>query len=188
MTMRLFIAIDLPELVKEQLSRLCCGLPGARWVIPEQLHLTVRFVGEVDGGVFLDICEGLAAVQAKSFSLQLEGLGCFPPRGKPRVVWVGLQANEPLLVLRNRIESRLVTLGIEPEGRKFAPHITLARLQKTPPVKVGRFLENHGLFCSAPFPVKEFYLYSSVLSRKGASHRIEARYLLTEDDQPFSLS
>jgi 2'-5' RNA ligase len=185
--MRLFIAIDLPESVKEQLSRLCCGLPGARWVIPEQLHLTLRFIGEVDGGLFLDICEELATVQAKSFTLQLDGLGCFPPRGKPRVVWVGVQPSEQLLVLRNRLESCLVTLGLESEGRKFAPHITLARLKNTPPVKVGRFLENHGLFLSSPFPVEEFSLYSSVLGRKGATHRLEACYLLDEDDDQASL-
>jgi 2'-5' RNA ligase len=177
--MRLFIAVDLPENVKEPLARLCCGLPGARWVKPEQLHLTLRFIGEVDGGMFHDIREGLAEIVGKSFTLQLDGVGFFPPRGKPRVVWIGLQQSEELLQLRNRIESCLVSLGLEPERRKFAPHITLARLKNTPPAKVGRFLENHSLFLSAPFTVEEFYLYSSQLGRNGAIHRIEAGYPLT---------
>lgn len=180
--MRLFVAIDLPELIKDHLFQLCSGLPGARWVVPEQLHLTLRFIGEVDGGLFRDILELLAEVQAESFSLQLSGVGFFPPRGKPRVVWVGLQKNEPLRKLRSRIESRLVAFGLEPEGRKFSPHISLARLKNTSTVKVGRYLENHSLFSSVPFPVENFHLYSSVLGRRGAVHRIEATYLLGGGD------
>jgi len=177
--MRLFVAIDLPENVKESLARLCCGLPGARWVKPEQLHLTLRFIGEVDGGVFQDILVGLAEVKGESFTIQLDGVGFFPPRGKPRVVWVGLKRSEQLLQLRSRIESRLVALGLEPEGRKFSPHITLARLKNTQPAKVGRFLENHNLFLSSPFSVQEFFLYSSRLGRNGALHRVEAGYFLS---------
>ncbi len=176
--MRLFIALNLPESVREPLTRICCGLPGARWVNPEQLHLTLRFIGEVDGGVFQDIREGLAEIAGKPFMLQLDGVGFFPPRGKPRVVWVGLRQSKELLQLRNRLESCLVSLGLEPERRKFAPHITLARLKNTPAAKVGRFLENHSLFLSVPFPVDDFFLYSSQLGRNRAIHRIEARYPL----------
>jgi len=176
--MRLFVAIDLPGHVKEQVTRLCCGLPGARWVRPEQLHLTLRFIGEVDGGMFQDIREGLGDVVLDAFTLQLDGVGFFPPRGRPSVVWVGLRQSSGLLHLRRRIESRLVALGLEPEARKFAPHITIARLKNTPPAKVGRFLENHNLFCSVPFSVDEFFLYSSRLGRNGAIHRIEVGYPL----------
>lgn len=180
--MRLFVAIDLPDPVKEQLARLCCGLPGARWVDPQQMHLTLRFIGEVDGGLFRDIRDNLGRVRRDRFSLRLENVGFFPPRGKPRVVWVGLQKSEPLLQLRNRIESNLVALGLEGEKRKFAPHITLARLKDTPPPKVGRFLENNGLFHSIPFPVESFHLYSSLLGRKGAIHTIECTYPLDGDN------
>ncbi len=176
--MRLFVAIDLPEHVKEQVAGLCCGLPGARWLKPEQLHLTLRFIGEVDGGMFRDIREGLLDVRQEQLSLRLDGVGFFPPRGKPRVVWVGLQQSVDLFQLHDRINSRLTALGLEPETRKFAPHITIARLKNTPPARVGRFLENHNLFCSAPFWVDEFFLYSSRLGRNGAIHRIEAGYPL----------
>ncbi len=176
--MRLFVAIDLPDNIKEQVARLCCGLPGARWVRPEQLHLTLRFIGEVDGGMFQDIQEGLGDTGVDQFTLQLDGVGFFPPRGRPRVVWVGLRPCDGLLHLQRRIESCLVALGLEPETRKFAPHITIARLKNTPPARVGRFLENHNLFCSTPFPVAEFFLYSSILGRNGAVHRIEAGYPL----------
>ncbi len=174
--MRLFVAIDLPENIREQVTRLCCGLPGARWVRPEQLHLTLRFIGEVDGGMFQDIRQGLGDVAVEPFTLQLDGVGFFPPRGRPRVVWIGLRPCSGLLHLRQRIESCLVGLGLEPEARKFAPHITIARLKNTPPARVGRFLENHNLFCSAPFSVDEFFLYSSRLGRNGAVHRVEAEY------------
>jgi len=176
--MRLFVAIDLPEAVKERLSMISCGLPGARWVKSEQLHLTLRFIGEVDGDRFLDIREGLAEVSCASFPMQLQGVGFFPPRKKPRVVWVGLDKNEQLIRLRNRIESVLVQAGLEPEKRKFAPHITLARLNNTPASKVGRFFEQHSLFFSPLFQVNEFSLYSSVLNAKGAKHFVEQEYLL----------
>ena len=179
---RLFVAIDLPEPVRERVSRISCGLPGARWVSPEQLHLTLRFIGEVDGALFLDIREHLAGVHQKDFFLQLEGVGFFPPRGKPRIIWVGLRKNEALLQLRNRVESHLVALGLAAENRKFSPHITLARLKNTPPVKVGRFLENHSLFLSESFSVESFHLYSSLLGRKGAIHRKEATYLIHGND------
>ncbi len=179
--MRLFVAIDLPESVKERLALLCCGLPGARWVDPDQIHLTLRFIGEVDGGLFRDIRDVLATTEGECFSLQLSGIGFFPPRGKPRVIWAGLQRNESLLKLRNRMESRLVDLGLEPEGRKFSPHITLARLKNTPTIKIVRFLEAHSQFRSNPFIVENFHLYSSILGRKGAVHRIEVSYPLAEN-------
>ena len=176
--MRLFVAIDLPEPVREELTRISSGLPGARWTRPEQLHLTLRFIGEVDGGLFADIREELAGISAEPFSLQLDGLGVFPPRGRPRVIWAGLRRSKALLRLRNQIESALARVGIARETRKFSPHITLARLKTTPSARVGRFLEHHGLLASQPFPVDRFFLYSSQLGRNGAIHCIEAEYLL----------
>ena len=179
MNLRLFVAVDLPEAIKEQLAIISCGLPGARWVKPEQLHLTLRFIGEVDGAAFLDIREALAEVHCESFRMQLKGVGFFPPRKKPRVVWVGIEKNEQLLRLRNRIESVLVQTGLEPEGRKFAPHITLARLKNTPASRVGRFLEQHSLFISPSFQINGFRLYSSVLNAEGAKHYVEQEYLFS---------
>lgn len=176
--MRLFVALDLPEAVKSRLAMISCGLPGARWVPPEQLHLTLRFIGEVDGALLPDIRDGLAESCCEPFSIQLQGVGFFPPRKAPRVLWVGLKKNDSLIRLRNRIESRLKKIGLEPEGRKFAPHITLARLENTPPSRVGRFLEQHSLFSCPLFQVNEFRLYSSVLSAQGAKHFVEQAYPL----------
>jgi len=177
---RLFVAIDLPADVKEQLRPLCGGLPGARWVGGEQLHLTLRFIGEVDGGVFRDVDEQLGMVRASSFSLVLQGVGHFPPRGQPRVVWVGVEKSDPLKHLHGRVESALAEAGLDRDGRKFSPHITLARLKETPATRVGRYLEEFGLFRTEPFPVDEFTLYSSTLTRHGPVHTPEATYPLRE--------
>ncbi len=175
---RLFVAIDPPQDIREQLTTICCGLPDARWIPPEQLHLTLCFIGEVNGAVFQDIREALGDINSALFSLRLQGVGFFPPRGQPRVVWAGIEKNEQLAVLQRKMVTRLFALGLEPENRKFAPHITLARLHQTPASKVGKYLEMHGLLNSAAFAVENFLLYSSILGRKGASHLVEQEYLL----------
>lgn len=176
---RLFVAIDLPEGVKRQLSSLCFGVPGARWVPEEQIHLTLRFIGEVDGGVFRDIREVLADIRSEPFEIQIKGVGFFPPRKTPRVLWVGVEPHEKVALLRKRVESALVRLGLEPERRKFSPHITLARLRDTSLSKVTRFLAGNSLFATESFHVREFILYSSELTPKGAIHRQEAIYSLS---------
>jgi len=175
---RLFVAIDLPPDIATQLQRICYGVPGARWVQSEQMHLTLRFIGEVDGGVFRDIKEGLAGIEAPGLALQVKGLGFFPPRKTPRVLWAGLAPVEEVSALRKRIDNVLNGMGLGPEGRKFFPHITLARLHDTPLSRLGRFLAGNGLFATPEFPVSEFHLYSSELTSKGAFHTIEASYPL----------
>ncbi len=176
---RLFVAIDLPATSKERLAEICFGLPRVKWVNPEQLHLTLRFIGEVDGATFVDIRAALAQITTPPFHLRLKGLGCFPPRKIPKVLWVGIeQPNAPLAQLRNRIEAALVRLGMEPEHRKFAPHITLARLKETPMNRLANFLAGNSLFNVESFAVEKFHLYSSSLTSKGAIHTLEASYPL----------
>lgn len=175
---RLFVAIDFPEEVRKMLSAMCYGIPGAKWVPEEQFHLTLRFIGEVDGGLFRDIADTLADVRSAPMSIRLRGLGYFPPRKQPRVLWVGIEPAAEVSLLRDRVESKLVRLGLEPEGRKFSPHVTLARLNDTPLPKLTRYLSGNALFASEIFPVTEFSLYSSVLTPKGAIHQIEASYPL----------
>ena len=176
---RLFIAVDLPEIIKENLASMSFGIPGAKWVPPDQLHLTVRFIGEVDGGLFRDIKNILDEVNLAPFSLQLKGVGYFPPRGAPRVLWVGLEKSDPLQLLRKKLDSALLRVRVEPEGRKFSPHITLARLKNSPIQKIANFLAGNGLFHQEPFQVEDFKLYSSILSPKGAFHKVERIYSLT---------
>ena len=125
-----------------------------------------------------DMERALADCTAAPFALRFKGVGFFPPRGLPRVVWAGVERSEPLQVLQRKIVTRLFQLGVEPDNRRFSPHLTLARLGDTPPAKVGRWLEHNGLFAAEPFTVDRFLLYSSVLGRKGASHTVEQEYLL----------
>lgn len=175
---RLFVAIDLPEWVKQELRRLCFGLRGARWMTEDQMHLTLRFIGEVDGNVFSDAAEALQSVVVTPFELELKGLGFFPPRRSPEIIWVGVKKNDTLLLLRNRVESALVRTGIEPEGRKFSAHVTLARLKDTPIEHVAQYLTQNSLFRLKPFAVSQFHLYSSFLASEGAIHTVEATYEL----------
>jgi len=175
---RLFVAIDFPDRVREQLALLCFGLPDARWTPTEQLHLTVRFIGEVEGSRMLDVREALEAVRVAPFDMRLRGLGHFPPRGRPHVLWAGVEKNGPLAALHDKVEAAVVRTGLPPEGRNFAPHVTLARLKGTPPRRVADYLTDHALFSAGPFPVSDFHLYSSVLTPKGAVHTREASYPL----------
>jgi 2'-5' RNA ligase len=179
---RLFVSVELPDEVKQSLAQLANDVPGARWLTPEEMHLTVRFIGEVDGLVFDDVLAALDEVRLAPFTLALRGVGHFPPRGEPRILWAGLERSDALKTLHGKVESALVRAGVEPERRKFAPHVTLARLRGAPVRAVGSFIASNGLYRSEPFTVREFHLYSSSLSAKRAVHRQEASYPLDEGD------
>ncbi|MFZ1682642.1 MAG: RNA 2',3'-cyclic phosphodiesterase [Candidatus Zixiibacteriota bacterium] len=175
---RLFVAIDLPSVLKQQLSLLSGGVPGARWLEPPQMHLTIRFIGEVDGGVFRDVQEVLAEVRSDPIELILKGMGHFPPRKKPEQIWVGIAPSERLSILHHRIDTALAKIGLPRDGRKFAPHVTIAHLRAAKDHRVAEFLAAYNLYESAPFVADEFCLYSSQLSSHGAYHEIEATYPL----------
>jgi len=167
---RLFVAIDLPEEVKRAVTGARGELHGAKWVGQEQLHLTLRFIGDADDLLLKGITEGLAGIACNSFPLGLKGVGYFPPRGAPRVLWVGLEAGAPLLALQREVERACRAVGILPDERPFSPHITIARLKETTPAQVAAYTAHHGDFHSEPFRVSEFHLYESVLGREGAIH------------------
>lgn len=175
---RLFVGIELPIVVAEHLALLAGGIPGARWQGPEKLHLTLRFIGEVDGGTAREISTALERVREPRFEMVLTGMGHFPPRGQPRSVWVGVGDPEPVAELHAKVDAALARAGIEPDRRKFAAHVTLARLVRSPSRKVAAFLAQHNLFRSAPFEVQHFSLFSSVLSPGGSKYRVEQRFEL----------
>lgn len=181
---RLFVAIDLPDELADDLTMMQSGLPGARWIDPDQMHLTLRFVGEVDGLVFRDVMAGLDSVAAQPFELSLSGFGHFPPRGRPRAIWAGVQGEglESLRSLRRAVDRAVSVKGVEPERRKYVPHVTIARLDGTPSERVGRFLAEHALYRSESFQVDAFHLYSSQLYHSGAVHSLEASYPVTGSD------
>jgi 2'-5' RNA ligase len=176
---RLFVALDLPPEVRARLAALTReNLPGARWVPPENMHLTLRFVGEVDHGQADDIDAALAAISARGFDLTLEGVGAFESGRKVHALWAGVERNPALEHLRAKVESALVRAGCEPERRKFSPHVTLARLDQHDPAKLGAWMQSHALFRLGPVPVGHFTLFSSRLCRDGAHYTAEADYAL----------
>jgi 2'-5' RNA ligase len=176
---RLFVALDLPETVRHRLGALTSArLPGARWVPPENMHLTLRFVGEVDHGQADDIDAALAGISARGFSLTFEGVGVFESGRRVHALWVGVERNPALEHLRAKVESAVVRAGCEPERRKFSPHVTLARLDQPDAAKLGGFLHDNGLFRLGPVPVEHFTLFSSRLGRDGAHYTAEADYAL----------
>ncbi|MCM2270988.1 MAG: RNA 2',3'-cyclic phosphodiesterase [candidate division Zixibacteria bacterium] len=175
---RIFVGLELPTLVTDQLARISCGLPGARWIEPKQMHITLRFIGEVDGGVFDDALNALDTVSFDPLELQLKGVGFFPPRGRAETLWVGVPNPEPLSALKTKIDASLARAGIEREQRKFVPHVAIARLRDCQSSKLGQYIVEYSLFESAPFQVERFHLYSSALSSSGAIYRIEGSYSL----------
>jgi len=180
--MRLFVAIALPDEIRERLSALQSGLPGARWVAEENLHLTLRFIGEVDGRQAQDIDAALTGVHMPSFSVALAGLDSFGAGPKIRSLWARVEPNEPLKRLQAKIEQAVQRAGAPAEGRKFKPHVTLARFNGgNPGARVCDYLALHGLFRVPPFEVNEFVLFSSFLSQSGAIYRAEAQYPLSHE-------
>ena len=176
---RLFVALALPEDVRRRLELLHGGIPGARWQSAAQMHLTLRFIGEVDGPAFREIMDALADIEAEAFTLTLEGVGHFPPRGRARILWAGVAPNPALMRLQERTEATITGLGHAPDGRNYAPHVTLARFaSRVPQNRLQEFVSYHGPFSSEPFPVRSFELFSSHLGADGAHYEVEARYPL----------
>ena len=175
--MRLFVAFALPDAVAVSLTMIQSGVSGARWQTRGQMHLTLRFIGDVDGRDAAEIDDALSAISASALSLQLKGVGEFGGK-KPRALWAGVVANESLLHLRRKIETAMQRIGLEAESRKFTPHVTLARLRGTPLGIAMDYLVDHALFVSAPFEVREFILYESHLGPNGSLYVPQRNYPL----------
>ncbi|NYZ13034.1 RNA 2',3'-cyclic phosphodiesterase [Azospirillum sp. RWY-5-1] len=176
--LRLFVALDFPDDIRRRLAGLGGGVPGARWTEEENLHLTLRFIGEVPDDMAGDIDAALAGVTAPAFDLTLDGVGVFGAGRASRVLWAGVERSEPLIHLQSKIESALVRAGLAPEERKFTPHVTLARLKDAPQDRIGRFIAERGLFRAGPFPIDQFTLYRSHLGRTGPVYEAVAEYRL----------
>ena len=174
---RLFVALELPETVRDRLVGLQGGIPGARWAHDDQLHLTLRFIGEVDENVAHDIDDALVSIRAPGFELELSGVGEFGGKN-PRALWAGVRANGALMHLQKKVETALQRIGLEPETRKFSPHVTLARLRGAPREKVMQFLSEYGLFASGPFRIARFVLFSSHQGSGGSVYHAERIYPL----------
>ena len=178
MTPPLFLAVPLPETVAERLAGLAGGVPGARWVPARNMHVTLRYIGEVDGVLADDIAGGLAEVDGAAFDLTIDGVDVFGGRKDARVLYAGVAPKEPLKRLHEKIDALLRRLGVPAEERRYTPHVTLARLRRPPADRVGRFLEANGLLMSQPFRVEDFCLYASIRGSEGAVYHELHRYAL----------
>ena len=176
---RLFVAIPIPEEARLPLSMICSGPPGAKWVAPENYHLSLRFIGEVDYGMAEDIDFALSEIRAPGFSLKISGVGFFGKGEKARILWAGTEPQDPLDHLQSKVDSALVRVGVSAESRRFSPHITLARLKRPDPVRLDAYVGEHAGFRAGPFPVDRFFLYSSFLSSGGAIYTQEVEYPLS---------
>jgi 2'-5' RNA ligase len=176
---RLFIAIDPSEEIRDQLSRQCTGIEAARWVRREQLHLTLRFLGDLPQSALEDIKSALACVAFAPLTLALCGVGIFPP-GKPRyakVLWAGIEPAQLLRELKARIDEALLAAGAPPdEERTFSPHLTLARFKQPPDRDLNFWLQNNHALTSPSWQAREYTLYASELAPRGATHTAIASF------------
>ena len=176
---RLFVGLELPESLKRAIAGLQCGLRDARWLDEDGLHLTLAFIGEVDGAARRRIEEALSRVEAPSLEVELHGLGHFPHRGPPRVLWTGAAPVEALGSLASAVRRALDRAGYPPERRKFAPHVTIARFRRPPPPPALQdYLATYALFRAPTAAVASFRLFSSVLRPSGARYTVEAEFPL----------
>ena len=176
--LRLFVGIEFPPELKLRLSLLQSALPGARWIDPGNLHLTLRFIGEITEDLAADVDEAMGRLRARRFTLRIAGTGIFGGN-RPHTLWVGVERDPDLVRLHDKIEHALIRAGIAPEPRRFAPHVTLARLRDPELDKLGYFLAAHALFRADPLPVDRFSLIASFPTKSGSVYEDQADYMLT---------
>ncbi len=176
---RLFTALEIPRNAAMSLSLLRGGLPGARWIDVENYHITLRFIGDVDGRTADEIVDRLDRIDRPEFQLRLEGIGSFGSK-KPHSVWAGVSQTPDMYALQGEIERICQRIGLQPDPRKFTPHVTLARLKSSRVDDVVHYLSGRGNFYTQPFTVGRFVLLSSRESVGGGPYLTEEIFPLHE--------
>ncbi|QCI64657.1 RNA 2',3'-cyclic phosphodiesterase [Phreatobacter stygius] len=175
---RIFTGLEVPETMADDLSRLQGGLGSARWIDPEDFHITLRFIGDVGERAANDIADMLYAVRKRSIEVTLTGLGSFGG-DKPRSLYIAVKPSQPLMELQAEHERIMRRVGLEPETRKFTPHVTLARLGRNARARdVADWIALRGLFMSRTFLVPHFVLFSAKESVGGGPYLVEETYPL----------
>lgn len=182
---RLFVALRPPETIRNQLLDLEDGVDGARWQDEEQLHLTLRFIGEVEGRQADDIALALGQLRHASFALRLSGVGTFANKGAVHTLWAGVTPADEVTALHRKVDAALVRAGLSPEARRFQPHITLARFSRSARPFLTDFVHAHAALRSEPFAIMEFDLYESRLGRHGSSYHLLAQWPLAPPPAPL---
>jgi 2'-5' RNA ligase len=174
---RLFTGLEIPENVARSLSMLRGGLPGARWIDPENYHVTLRFIGDVDDVIAQEVASLLGRVRRGAFELRVEELKSFGGR-KPRAIVATLGPAQAVMELQAEHERLMQRVGLAPEGRKYIPHVTIARLRDSSSRQVADYLSLRAPLCSPLFTVSRFVLFSSRASIGGGPYVVEAAYPL----------
>ena len=174
---RLFSGIELPEDIRDDLGDLGRPLPGVRWIDNDELHLTLRFAGDVDKPTAAEFADLLANIEVNAFPMRISGLGTFGGR-EPRIIWAGVEAGEELERLARANERAAFAAGLERPKRPFKPHITLARVKNSRPDMLARFLQKHGGFRSETFYVTHFSLFSAKPHTGGGPYIVEETFPL----------
>src|SRR5438105_2008647 len=172
---RLFTAIEIPEAIRMHLSLLRAPLAGAKWIEPEDMHITLRFAGDIDGRTADELVDFLAGVRARPFPVTIAGVGAFGGRD-PRVLWAGVEAGEPLDALKRANDRAARAAGLQPEARAFKPHVTLARMRRGCEQAVARFLGETGALRTRPFVATRFVLLSARPGSGGGPYVVEAEF------------
>ena len=177
---RLFVALRPPPAIRDSLFDTMDGVPDARWQDEEQVHLTLRFVGEVDAHQADDLAAALAAIHAEAPMVALSGVGRFERRGRTDTLWAGVVPRDALAHLHRKVDQACVRAGIEPDRRAYLPHVTLARLSRSHGAgpSIDRWLADHAGLTSAPFVLPYLILYESILGRAGARYEPVVRWPL----------
>src|ERR1041384_4933559 len=175
---RLFTGVEIPAEIGQALSSLRGGLPGGGWIDPANYHVTLRFIGDVDDSVAHEVESMLGRVKRGAFQLHMEGLTSFGGR-KPRAVVANVASAQALLDVQAKQERLMQRIGLEPEGRKYIPHVTLARLRESSSRDVAEYLAARGFFRTSAFKVSRFVLFSSRASTGGGPYVVEASYPLS---------
>ena len=171
---RLFVAIDMKESVTSLLADLNPHLPGVRWLKPEQIHLTVSFLGNVGPIAEETLCEKLAAIRFTAFFMPVSGVGTFPAKGRPNVIWAGVGNGHPQLFhVYKKVQEAALGAGLHPELRAWHPHITFARCRDVSAEAVRPFLKEHAELDAGMVRVESFSLYSSIPGPIGSAYTRE---------------
>jgi 2'-5' RNA ligase len=174
---RLFVALRPPRPIRDLLRAAMHGISAARWQDDDQLHLTLRFIGEVDRHRAEDIAAALGALHAPAISARIAGVGLFDRKGQPHMVWAAVEPMAALAGLHRKVDQLLARVGVAAETRAFVPHITLARLNRGAG-PVAPFLAQSSELASASFDFTHVILYESELARGGSRYHPVARYPL----------
>jgi len=173
-TKRLFVAIDLPEATRQLLADIDPHIRGVRWVDPAQMHLTLSFFGDVPDDIDLALGEKLSAIEFGAFFLPIVGVGTFPAKSAPKIIWIGVgKAHPHLFQIHKRVQEAALAAGLEPELKPWHPHITIARCRDVSAQSLRKFLHSNAEFDAGMIRVAAFHLYSSKLTPSGPIHTRE---------------